>query len=288
MSTTRRSSNIYKNTQKKHKNSINKSLLIFLLLSSVTLITVLIIYYNNKKGKSNIDNSFSISVDNILETSPAKPDYIKPVDIEYSVNNDDYEYPDSYFLDIPYISQYPELPTGCEITSLAEVLNYLGFNIDKETLARDYLDMKDTVTQGCFVEYFWGSPWKTTGSGCFAPAIANAANAFFEDNNSDYSAYIMSYQPVELLYAKLSQGHPVIVWTSFNYKQPEVTYNEVTLDDGTVFTWPTNEHCVALAGYDINKKTVTLADPAYGIVERDMEVFENYYKRYYYQAVVIE
>ena len=58
------------------------------------------------------------------------------------------------------MSQYPELPTGCEITSLTEVLNYLGYGIDKETLARNYLDMRDTVTQGCFVEYFWGSPWK--------------------------------------------------------------------------------------------------------------------------------
>ena len=55
-----------------------------------------------------------------------------------------------------------------------------------------------------------------------------------------------------------------------------------------MFTWPRNEHCVALAGYDVNERTVTLADPAYGIVKRDMDKFEDYYKRFYYQAVVIE
>ena len=98
----------------------------------------------------------------------------------------------------------------------------------------------------------------------------------------------MSYQPPDMLYAQIAKGHPVIVWTSFNYDVTEIKYNEVTLDDGTVFTWPRNEHCVALAGYDVNERTVTLADPAYGIVKRDMDKFEDYYKRFYYQAVVIE
>ena len=170
---------------------------------------------------------------------------------------------------------------------LTEVLNYLGYGIDKETLARNYLDMRDTVTQGCFVEYFWGSPWKTTGSGCFAPAIANAANSFLKSQNSSYSAYIMSYSPVEDLFTELSLGHPVIVWTSYNYNDPEVKYNDVTLDDGTVFTWPRNEHCASLAGYDIDRGVVTLADPTYGIVERSMEEFVTYYQKYYYQAVVV-
>ena len=42
-------------------------------------------------------------------------------------------------LDVKYVSQYPSLPNGCEITSLATVLNYYGFNVTKDELARDYL-----------------------------------------------------------------------------------------------------------------------------------------------------
>ena len=38
-------------------------------------------------------------------------------------------------LDVENIPQNPELPNGCEITSAAIVLNYLGFDIDKVTLA---------------------------------------------------------------------------------------------------------------------------------------------------------
>ena len=271
---------------KKHSS---KAPITMLFLSLIILIAIFIFYYRNKHDNTAADDSLSMSVDNTIETSSVDPDYIKSADNEYSIkNSDDNSYPDSYELSIPYVSQYPQLPTGCEITSLTEVLHYLGYYIDKEALARNYLAMKDVATNGCFVEYFLGSPWLTTGSGCFAPAIANAANAFFKANNSKYSAYIMSYQPPEMLYAQLAKGHPVIVWTSFNYDVTEIKYNEVTLDDGTVFTWPRNEHCVALAGYDVNERTVTLADPAYGIVKRDMDKFEDYYKRFYYQAVVIE
>lgn len=281
MSTTKRST-----VKKKKKN--NKPVLILFFISLTALIIISVFYYNDRYGNNSADKSLSMSVDNIVETSPAEPDYIKSAGNEYSIKGSDYSYPDSFYMDIPYISQYPELPTGCEITSLTEVLHYLGYSIDKEELARNYLEMKDVATKGCFVEYFWGSPWKTSGSGCFAPAIANAANAFFKANKASHSAYIMSYQSPEMLYAQLAANHPVIVWTCFDYNVTEIKYNEVVLDDGTVFTWPRNEHCVVLSGYDIDNRTVTLADPTYGIVDRDMDKFEDYYKKYYYQAVVIE
>lgn len=33
----------------------------------------------------------------------------------------------------------PELPTGCEITALAMVLQYFGYEVDKTALAAEYL-----------------------------------------------------------------------------------------------------------------------------------------------------
>ena len=61
-----------------------------------------------------------MSVDNIIETSSIEPDYIKSAVNEYSISSlDNTDYPDSFSLDIPYISQYPQLPTGCEITATA-------------------------------------------------------------------------------------------------------------------------------------------------------------------------
>lgn len=42
--------------------------------------------------------------------------------------------------DFEWLGQYPELPTGCEITSLTSVLNYYGYDVDKEVMADDYLE----------------------------------------------------------------------------------------------------------------------------------------------------
>lgn len=41
--------------------------------------------------------------------------------------------------DFVIIEQYPELPTGCEITAMTMVLNYYGYNVDKVTMALDYM-----------------------------------------------------------------------------------------------------------------------------------------------------
>ena len=55
------------------------------------------------------------------------------------------------------ICQYPELPTGCEVTALATVLQYYGFNADKCDLADNYLD-KGPVGTVDFHTAFPGDP----------------------------------------------------------------------------------------------------------------------------------
>src|SRR4051794_36443222 len=42
----------------------------------------------------------------------------------------------SKILDVPIISQLPELPRGCEVTSLAMLLQFKGIEIDKMELAK--------------------------------------------------------------------------------------------------------------------------------------------------------
>ena len=44
------------------------------------------------------------------------------------------EVPAEHVLDVDVIYQRPELPTGCEVTSLTALLQYLGFDVDKTTM----------------------------------------------------------------------------------------------------------------------------------------------------------
>ena len=79
-------------------------------------------------------------------------------------------------LDVKYISQFPSLPNGCEITSLATVLKFYGYDVNKDALARDFLN-KGEVGEANFYNEFVGDPSKRNSFGCYAPVIVEAANA---------------------------------------------------------------------------------------------------------------
>lgn len=66
--------------------------------------------------------------------------------------------PDTVQLNVENILQNPELPNGCEITSAAIVLNYLGFDIDKVTLAENCLPMHIPYWEADPEVEFMGSP----------------------------------------------------------------------------------------------------------------------------------
>jgi len=190
-------------------------------------------------------------------------------------------------LPVEYISQLPELPTGCEITSLAEVLNYLGYEVDKEYLAENDLKMIDDLS-GSFNSYFIGSPWSESGWGCFAPAITNAGNKYLTSIKSSKKAYNISGSTLSQLLAEIRNGNPVIVWVTTRLDERTI-FDNIEMDNGTIFKWPENEHCVVLIGYDLNSpQTVTVADPLAGVVERTYSQFNSRYNELGKRAVVIK
>jgi len=189
-------------------------------------------------------------------------------------------------LPVEHISQLPELPTGCEITALTTVLNYLGFNTDKLNMAENYLKYADSF-EGNFYDYFIGDPTQGNGWGCFAPAITLAAQEFLEDNNSTLKAHNISGASLQTLFEEVADGNPVIVWSTSKWGT-ETTYTPIKINGNTVFNWPSNEHCVVLTGFNLEKNTVYISDPLDDIVERDLTEFAKAYSAYYKQAVVIK
>ena len=65
------------------------------------------------------------------------------------------------------ILQNPELPTGCESVALTMVLKYLGFDLEKTTIADDYLVFADRN----FAMGYIGNPHTEDGAGIFAPGL---------------------------------------------------------------------------------------------------------------------
>ena len=76
---------------------------------------------------------------------------------------------------VPQISQLPELPNGCEVTSAAMLLQYYGFAADKLTLAAQYLPVAAPVTEADPETAYMGDPF-SDGWYCFALPLVRAVN----------------------------------------------------------------------------------------------------------------
>lgn len=192
---------------------------------------------------------------------------------------------DVVILGVQNMLQKPDLPAGPEVTSLAIVLQYLGFSINKVTLADNYLTTAEPGTASPFVAYL-GDPAIANGSyGCYAPVIVEAANLYFESTARGNRATDVSGSTLEELYGYIKGGTPVIVWATTNLTATKYTTKwEI---DGETIQWRANEHCMVLMGYNKTKGTVIMADPLRGIVEYSAEKFYTRYKEQYESALII-
>lgn len=184
-------------------------------------------------------------------------------------------------LDVKVIYQYPDMPSGCEITSLTMVLNYMGIDVTNDYMADNYLD---SSTYNMFTS-FVGSVYNDNSFGCYAPVIVNAANKFFSDRELDYEAVNISNSTRDQIIDILSDGRPVIIW---NTEDMKTTYAKTYTIDGNSFEWMTNEHCVVLSGYNEQENTVEVADSITGKVVRDADTFFQRYNDVLSQAVYIK
>ncbi len=196
--------------------------------------------------------------------------------------------------DFDIIEQYPELPTGCEITAMTMVLNYYGYNVDKVTMAMDYMPKvqaefyrsEDGRLMGPDLEnFFVGDPTEETGYICGTGAIVIAANRYLADVGSDLTAAAMKNVQPEKLYDLIDQGTPVVIWCTINMEDRAETdgwYRE----DGTYMEWSTNDHGAVLIGYD--EDTVIVADPIYSRITVSRDQFEKIFAERGGQCVILQ
>ena len=196
--------------------------------------------------------------------------------------------------DFDIIEQYPELPTGCEITALTMVMNYYGYQVNKVTMALDYMPKvqaefyrsEDGRLMGPDLEnFFVGDPTEETGYICGTGAIVTAANRYLADVGSDLTAAAIKNAQPEKLYDLIDQGTPVVIWCTINMEDRAETdgwYRE----DGTYMEWSTNDHGAVLIGYD--EDTVTVADPIYSRITVSRDQFEKIFAERGGQCVILQ
>lgn len=158
----------------------------------------------------------------------------------------------SAMLKAPAINQYPELPAGCEITSLAMLLQYAGVSKGKMDLIADTpVDMTPIAMKADGSIASWGNP--NTG---YVGDVTNRTRGFAIYHGpllQVLQKYIktgvdLTNGTFEDIERYVSAGMPVVVWTTIDFNPPS---NWVVWDTpiGPIRT-TFSEHAVLLVGYD--------------------------------------
>ncbi len=159
---------------------------------------------------------------------------------------------------VPLIQQLPELDRGCEVTSLAMMLQYAGISVDKMKLANGIkkVDFMDDGVRGNPNEGFVGNiyTFSESGYGVYHGPLFQLAKKYLPNQAVDLTG-----KSIEEMYKSVKAGQPVVMITN-------ATFAPLDADEFTI--WETNsgdvsitynEHCVVLIGYD--KESVYIRDP---------------------------
>lgn len=199
---------------------------------------------------------------------------------------------DEQELDVPVVMQNPELPNGCEITSLTAVLNYYGMNVSKLEMADKYLPKQDLrMVNGerygpnPALAYAGNPRDENLGMYVFAAPIVKAAEAVIADKQANLHVTDMSGKSKDEILKLVQDGIPVVVWVTLDLSPPK--YNKGWIFEGESVKQKgySNLHAVVLTGHMDNK--VVVMDPLKGHVTYTEDQFFNSYRELGAQAVAV-
>lgn len=193
-------------------------------------------------------------------------------------------------LPVDCLLQNPELPNGCEATSVSMLLCYAGCPVQKTQIV--------ALTPTVPLTYD-GSRWhgadpaqaytgnaEDKGFYCFAAPVAAAVNSYCMQQGSAHRAKDITGVTDTRLWEYLKQNKPVAVWITLDGSAPQYSsYTWYADDTGQEIQAYANLHCAVLTGMDQN--TVTLADPLQGTRQMDKSVFLACFEQMGRRAVVV-
>ncbi|MBY6037118.1 C39 family peptidase [Fictibacillus nanhaiensis] len=194
--------------------------------------------------------------------------------------------------EVPHIQQKPELDRGCEVTSLAMLLQHAGVDVGKMELAKK-IKKVDTPYRKINGKYYYGNPndgfvgdiytFDNMGYGVYHEPIANLAENYLPGRINDISG--SSFEDV---LKEVKSGKPVWIIINSDFKTlPESEFRTWNTPTGQVqITW--KEHSVVVTGFDENN--VYFNDPLYHVKNRKLplENFKEAWKQMGSQAITYE
>ncbi|MEK4252485.1 C39 family peptidase [Ureibacillus sp. FSL K6-2830] len=194
-------------------------------------------------------------------------------------------------LKVPVVLQNPELPNGCEITSLTAILNYYGIKMDKlqmnEYLPKSKVYKKNGVTYGPDPNKAYAGDPKEKDGGyyVYAPPLVDVANKVLAENNLEFRALDLTNATKQELIDYVKSGVPVLTWVTIDWKEPRKFSHWVIEGTNQKHGVYKNLHAVVLTGYQNGK--VTIMNPLTGIEKIDEKTFFRTYKQLGSHALVI-
>ncbi|MBP3937796.1 MAG: Ig-like domain-containing protein [Clostridia bacterium] len=199
-------------------------------------------------------------------------------------------------MSIPYVSQMPKYPTGCEAASCCMILKYYGFSINMdqmvEAIPRKNLYKKNGKWYGPDInEMFVGDPrgYYTSanpGYGAFSPVVTKSLQNVVDERGGGYTAVKISGCSFKELLGYVSDGHPVIVWATYKMQNPTKVNSWYIESTGKYFEYPRGTHVMILSGY--SSTTVTTVDPYdNGVLTFDIKKFEDRWNLLGKQGVIL-
>lgn len=214
------------------------------------------------------DNHFNKSSLSITQTTTSNITETIQITDHYTLENhsDDYELTlGKYLLDVPLIKQNPELKYGCEVTSLAMMLQYAGVNTSKMELYSNIKKDDDPIHRSSSGDILrWGNPaegfvgdmtGKHAGYAVYDKPMEELVNRYLPNR-----AVNLTNHRFEEVLQHVAHGYPVVVWTTGDYRLPDRP--ESWLHNNQTITTPLDLHAVVLVGYDDNN--VYINDPLSG------------------------